>query len=474
MPRKIRLRRPWTHTVGSRPHSLTLIERLDRGGNVYLRWWDASRKRFQLKGLGFAIRGPNGTMDLGLRDLAMERALNAYQGLLQGKSPENEEGPKQEKLTLEGGLRLATRVPGGMYVTESPHLDDMRRGADYIVNTIGIDDTGKLQTWETLKYRQVRTMWTRLAQHYKQSAGKRGGPTNTERCVVLLIQVSSWLVFEAELIPAPLSMPKNWRVKLREDWARITGREVPEPNRPRHSAEEVTKILASLKDDRVDQRIALALILGAELRLGQVARLMRSDLELIASGHYRVGRLVVRGTGKKLGVIKDLTPEERSAVDEAMRGYLRDLECAFAAGLRSDYPLFPAGVMPYDVKPSRRPQNKRKYVDIPCVRRASADVQNEPSDDRSMRDWFDKLESVAGVNHVRGRGWYGIRRVASDVYPDYEDDARVLNDATGHADSKTREKTYQEKNSSSVRARTAQTRRKVRAGAFGFGSADQS
>ena len=52
-------------------------------------------------------------------------------------------------------------------------------------------------------------------------------------------------------------------------------------------------------------------------------------------------------------------------------------------------------------------------------------------------------------------------------YEDYEPDERVLNSATGHSSSDTRRRNYQQRNRDLILARTAETRRRVRAGAFG-------
>jgi len=76
------------------------------------------------------------------------------------------------------------------------------------------------------------------------------------------------------------------------------------------------------------------------------------------------------------------------------------------------------------------------------------------------------------VATVPGRGWYGIRRRATDVYEDYEAvermlDERVLNDQTGHRSSETRREVYQEKEREEIRAKSARTRRRVRESAFG-------
>lgn len=111
----------------------------------------------------------------------------------------------------------------------------------------------------------------------------------------------------------------------------------------------IRRIFAALDRPEVDPRIALAIELGAEARLGQVTRLMRSDVDLDAAGAFGLGRIVVHGAGKKLGVTRDLTPEERAAIDRALVGYLKTLEDAYQPGLRTDYPIFTSGRLKYDV-----------------------------------------------------------------------------------------------------------------------------
>jgi hypothetical protein len=59
---------------------------------------------------------------------------------------------------------------------------------------------------------------------------------------------------------------------------------------------------------------------------------------------------------------------------------------------------------------------------------------------------------------------------ATDVYEDYESDERVLSSATGHSSSDMRPKKYQQWNRDVFLAKTAVTRRRVRAGAFGRAS----
>jgi hypothetical protein len=355
----------------------------------------------------------------------------------------------------------ATGLPAtGLYVVESDHLRDMRRATRDTLEVVGRTPRGELRTWDSLNNSVVRELWLGLARRFK--ATEQGGPTWTERCVVLLLQVSQWLAAE-ERISRAIVMKKAWREQLRREWEQYTGSRISKST-PRHSEEEIRLIFSALGHAAVDPRIALAVELGAEARLGQVSRLKRSDVDLSAVGAFALGRVVVRGSGKKFGVTRDLTPEERAAIDRGLNGYLSILEDAYQNALRADYPIFPAGRLRYDTAPSRIPRRK---VAAPPVRRAKLSVSDKHIDKRTLNDLFHDLERVAGVEPVPGRGWYGIRRRATDVYEDYEKDERVLNDQTGHKKSETRREVYQERDREAIRAKSATTRRRVRSEAFG-------
>lgn len=77
---------------------------------------------------------------------------------------------------------------------------------------------------------------------------------------------------------------------------------------------------------------------------------------------------------------------------------------------------------------------------------------------------FRELEQIADVPTIKGRGWYGVRRVASDEAEDVEHDERVLNSITGHRDSTTRRLVYQDRERPEVLKKAAITRAKVRRG----------
>jgi len=109
----------------------------------------------------------------------------------------------------------------------------------------------------------------------------------------------------------------------------------------------------------------------------------------------------------------------------------------------ADYYLFPAGRL-----------KDGKAIVSRCIR--------QPLGPTAIRDMFRVLERGAGVEHQPGRSFYGLRRQATDLAPEFEQDARVLNRLTGHLDSATRERVYQDPQNELVRARAAKTRREMR------------
>lgn len=109
--------------------------------------------------------------------------------------------------------------------------------------------------------------------------------------------------------------------------AGVDGRRV-QPQRPRHTVEEVAAFFAALPE--ADPRLLLLIELTAELRAGQAVRAKRSDLVLALVGGFGLGRFVVHGRGKKHGEVVDLHPELRTVVDEMpCSGYLSGAEAAY-------------------------------------------------------------------------------------------------------------------------------------------------
>ncbi len=456
--------KPWKYQKGEPPNTITAVERTDRGRVIEVRCWVGQLKRFHRRSLGFSIRDDRGAIVPELEQEAVRRTQAMYDSLMAGREPQVAAEENGGPLSLAAGFELATRVPEGLYVVETEHVSEMRRAARDVVRAIGTGPGGHLRTWDGLSYSIVRELWLRFAKRFNETG--KGGPAWTERCVVILLQVAQWLAVEVRIDRA-VAVRRTWREQMRREWEQLTSTRISS-NTPRHSEDEIRRIFASLDHPDVDVRIALAIELGAEARLGQVARLMRSHLDLSPSGTFGLGRMVVHGAGKKLGVTRDLTPEERGAIDRALAGYLMHLEEAFQQDLREDYPIFPSGRLKYDIPPSRWPKRSRPgHTDVQPTRRAKLTVSDRPIGKRGLLDLFHELEEFAGVTPQPGRGWYGIRRKATDVYEDYETDERVLNDQTGHRSSETRREVYQEKEREVIRARSAKTRRRVRAAAFG-------
>jgi integrase len=79
-----------------------------------------------------------------------------------------------------------------------------------------------------------------------------------------------------------------------------------------------------------------------------------------------------------------------------------------------------------------------------------------------MIEWLERCEVEGYHRRQQGRSFYGLRRQATDLAPEFAQDARVLNRLTGHTDCTTRERVYQDPRNERVRARAAEARRSMR------------
>lgn len=273
---------------------------------------------------------------------------------------------------------------------------------------------------------------------------RRGSMIRTaEKCVSLLYQVVRHLHERyPKRIPPVLPM-KKWKRELRKEWRQELGI-IHKVSKPRHSEQETSNLIVALP--RAEPRLAVMLDTGMELRGGQVRRAMRSALDLGRVGAYGLGRLTIHGTETKPGETVDLHPEMRERIDYAVtEGYLRELEAAFQERKIDDYHLFPGNRMSQGV-----------------VRLDSYLARPRAVSKRSALGWFHDLERIAGVEHVEGRSFYGLRRVLTDVARNYTDDDRALDRLTGHIDPTTRIKEYQDRQRDEDRALAAEVRRRYR------------
>jgi len=87
------------------------------------------------------------------------------------------------------------------------------------------------------------------------------------------------------------------------------------------------------------------------------------------------------------------------------------------------------------------------------TRKVRAGVQ--PLSRDGARLAFRGLETIAKVEHVEGRGWYGLRRIAADLAESATTDDRVKDRLGGWQDSETRKKIYQDRQTDELRAKAA-------------------
>jgi integrase len=408
----------WSESFGVYGTTIRVAER-EPGGNLYLLWLDKNGKQ-RKRSLRHRDRKEG-------RKQALELA-NAMAAATQSEAIPQE---PREPLTLAQGIARAFDPMRGAYPASTKHAKQARK---YAERAAALLDRGL--TWADLTPGTMLYLVRLLA---ARSRDGEGGYAAEYTCVVLYA-VASWLRQEG-LIPETAALPRpRWKMKVREEWRIATGRP-REVRRPRHTVEEVAAIFAALPQG--DPRLRLLVELAAELRAGQAVLARRSDLHL-SGGGFDKGRFHVRGAGKKHGEVVDLHPEVRVLVDEVLStGYLSEAEAAYRCGKLEDYFLFPAGKLKRGVMPRERAGNGALSYE-------------------ALREMFVVVERLAGVEHVKGRAFYGLRRQATDLAPEFAQDARVLNRLSGHADSATRERIYQDPNNERVRARAAEARRNMR------------
>lgn len=157
----------------------------------------------------------------------------------------------------------------------------------------------------------------------------------------------------------------------------------------------------------VDPRLELAVMLGAEMRLGQVGVARRSQLDLTHDQFAPFGSLTITTVGNKTGGTVVFTKDQRELLDLAFATFLAEAESAYREGDRTtDYYLFPHGRLVGGIVPLERARH------APLARDA-------------LRKAFRGLERAAGVESVAGRGWYGLRRQGADQVAGLTSDSEI-------------------------------------------------
>ena len=417
----------WEKSVGWLPHKVTVYEREDRGGELYLRW--RSSGNWKRKSLRRSLRTARGRIDADVQKWALDQASAQYAKLVAGL-PDQERAASALPLTLGETERRIIDLHTGKYPADTPHRREVQRALKEAVSVWGASTP-----WAEIRKADMRKLWrgritTLLADG---ETGARGAEITASR----VFAVAQWLRDE-EIIPPQSCVPwKKWKQELKDDWSKLSGNVgAPPVARPRYTLEESRKLLKASKE--ADPRFALLLAVGAELRLGQVARCRRTDLDLT----HRT--LTVHASGHKGGAVVKLTKGQFAAVKRALSGYLRELEkhCA-------DYPLFPSGQMP-----GGRSGRAVATVD----RHATA----QPIERTAIRLWMRALEVVADVPHVSGRGAYGIRRAAVDAAKAMKISREGLKAHGGWSDTQMPDRIYAEQQMEYAQEEARDIRAKIR------------
>lgn len=430
----------WRADVGYIPYKVTAIELVMRKRVVYLQWRSASNWRYE--SLGFRLYDAQGRRLKGralkaLTDDATARAKAKHKELITGMA-----GATLEPVapcTIGQAWAKVSDKHAGLYPVDTHHRRHIDRALRHAARVWGRDRAwGTIAPVDITKLARTRVDELRADNH----TGYRGA----EETVSRVLTVAQWLR-DQEHIPRDAALPSSrWKEDLRAYWAQVSGTHGdPEPHRPRYTLAEMLQILAAAP--LVDPRLALGLALGAELRLGQVARTMRSQLNLHHSTH---GAFVVKSNRRKRGTTVFLTPGQRAALDEALGGYLRLFEAEFQETGR-DYPLLPAGRLLY------RRYKGQATAQPPAVGELATSVNP-----RSLREWFDAAESRAGITHIPGRGWYGMRRRGVDEFKKQGGSKDALKEHGGWTDTTIPDMIYADQEAEAPRAEARDIRARIR------------
>lgn len=430
----------WTFSIGAQPR-LTLFEKVGRSGSaiVWARWYDPHARGGlgapRTKSTQLSIRYSADHRRAGQINPEFEQAVIALAqawhndlraGREPGASPGTNAASEDEKaaLTIAEGFELYTHPVSGRYVGNDPARSDVIAAGRDCVAALGEHTTWASVVPMAAAESIWRYVYRRIATNNKVRTGVRDlkklnkrrrnhalprrvpdGATWARRCVNHFFACAEWLATRGKIPADACRRPSGWVAEFKADWRRLSGRDLDtERDGPRYTPDEAGRLLNALFDPRIDPRLRLAILCGADsLRGGQVTRTMRSQLDLSQTGAFGKGRLVVLGRGKKMGAIVDLDEITRSQLDHEMRaGYLRECEAAYLRGDIEDYALFPQGRFVGGAIPVR---HNERYL--------------KPISRRAVTDFFLDLERVAGVEHVPGRGWYGLRRLWADLTPEH-------------------------------------------------------
>ena len=363
----------WSTSVGERPFRVWVGERPQKDGDVYLRW---GRSNYAKAAVG-KIRDGRGRILKSRQAQALMEAQAKHEELRGGRG-RRPAGP----MNLADGVARAFSDTGCFPL--DPKADrytrETRKRVDEAVRHLG----GGGVLWESVTPGMIRGIWRKI---YRAHDG--AGLNKAEKVVTNFLTVANWLAGELPDQRFPRG-PRHWRAELQAHWQK-QGHET-EPRQPRHTEEEIGRLLEHRSE--ADPRLGLALDLAMGLRGGQFVRTLRSHCEQEA-GVWRIAVPFV--SKRKRAPVLTLSPREAEAFEAALaEGHLSELEALHRSGEIDDYALFPQGKL-------RQGKATRSGCTLPMEQSTLVSL---------LRD----LEKAAGVESVPHRGWHGIRRGMADYY----------------------------------------------------------
>jgi hypothetical protein len=477
----------WTYRVGRRPHSVVVVERLDRHGALQLRYTDATGRHtpFLRAPHPQTVRGEDRRgrpcIDAAAEARVQQLAATVYAALVAGENPAVLIDPpasvavsatmSPEQLTLRALVEVATpatasvRAPTGereatvasrrgVYGADTPDAREFRqlalRGSAALERVLRGRGVPPLCT--ELQHSDWVEAGRLLLDEFRSSRPNRAGGVRTvERALGAVIRCGNWAASAGGVPLGAFNAPKpGWRRELTKHVQRTR----PTPLVPRvqlHdrlSEDQAGRLLALAFDlsAELDPRFRLAIVLGFPLRLGQVARrVWRSCVTLDTIGAFGAGRVFVPESGNKPAAGFDLHPDERAVLEAMLAGPLSALEAAYARGTIRDYPLMPAGRMRHGVVPPAAGQ------DLACV------------SSRRLLECYTQAEAWVGIPHVPSRSWYGLRRTCTDAGSAVTTDSDVRDMMAGWALQGTRGTIYRDARDPRLLADVGRARAALRA-----------
>lgn len=387
----------WGYKTGRSAPRITVRERLegDRDVVVEARWYIDGKR--QQKSLGISIRDDRRRIVPKERRDVEEYAEEVWRAVQAGEEPEDfradqksGSGGDSGPVTLKRACELALATDSGAWLTSADKEHAERaRCCRYLRRILGDDFQPA-----TLLPRDWTSVWVKIWKTHEKSGGDRYGYRTCVRTVETLSQVCAYLRVNEEIPQGSGHPPDNWRKSLKKYWASQQGKPV-DPYRPRHTEDELAALVRTSRDPAVelDPRFDAIVLFVLGLRAGAIThRALRSGID------WDAGTLTIHGSGKKAGVVVSLEGPLGSRLREEMViGYLSELEERYRKEGR-DYALFPKG---------RLRAGKA---------RADGGRGLESVGESWLNERFHDLEKAAGVKHVEGRAWHGVRRAVVDQY----------------------------------------------------------